>query len=559
MKGKFVVRACPGSGKTYCVAARLARLIPNWIHSFQGIATLSFTNTAWKQVKRECASVFKTRIDYPHFVGTIDSFINQNIFLPFAYLVLEHNGRPTMVGQPYGAWDYSNYQRDPAQYFDKVSFDITGNLIPIAQPQNFHFRWKNKDGSNNGNVPKIREAKMHLLKIGFANQADSNYFSMKILEEHPIIAKNIAERFPYLIVDEAQDTTDIQMRIIDLLIENGLQEVMMVGDPDQAIFEWNDAKPQLITDKYDEWIESITLNENRRSSNAICAFTYKISGLKEKSIAVNHEVRNLTEHPIIYNYSEFGIDDLVKFFLRKCEKIGIDITPENVAVLTRGSDIHYQIAKIDPPNFNRKPWLAGCNLAKECALARYLFDQDNFSRSFDIFEKVIVKFKLNKKQCNIAEIHSLRDEYGYSKFMTEVEKLIKEFPTTANKSIGQWISESNEILKEQEIHLEINPDAKLLTFPQVFLSDTLQDSLPYRLGTVHSVKGETFEATLLILKQKGKSKFYKTLISKGCKTIDDEELRVAYVGMTRPRKLLMLGVPDAENVRAWESLLDLNT
>ena len=48
--GKFVVRACPGSGKTYCVSARLARLIHNWEKKHERIAVLSFTNVAWQEI-----------------------------------------------------------------------------------------------------------------------------------------------------------------------------------------------------------------------------------------------------------------------------------------------------------------------------------------------------------------------------------------------------------------------------------------------------------------------------------------------------------------------------
>ena len=103
---------------------------------------------------------------------------------------------------------------------------------------------------------------------------------MKILEGFPQIAKAVALRFPYLIVDEAQDTSEIQMRIIDLIIANGLNEVMLVGDPDQAIFEWNDARPDLLNEKFNDWEDSIVLNESRRSSQLICNATFNISSLE---------------------------------------------------------------------------------------------------------------------------------------------------------------------------------------------------------------------------------------------------------------------------------------
>jgi len=56
-KGKFVVRACPGSGKTYSVAARLARLIGEWDKKQRGIATISFTNAAWQEIKQQLITI----------------------------------------------------------------------------------------------------------------------------------------------------------------------------------------------------------------------------------------------------------------------------------------------------------------------------------------------------------------------------------------------------------------------------------------------------------------------------------------------------------------------
>ena len=75
----------------------------------------------------------------------------------------------------------------------------------------------------------------------------------------------------------------------------------------------------------------------------------------------------------------------------------------------------------------------------------------------------------------------------------------------------------------------------------------------YRLGTVHSVKGETFDAVLLLLKQKGAfGSFYRTLLINGVKTDSNEELRIVYVATTRPRKLLVIAVPQSEKA-AWEA------
>lgn len=92
-------------------------------------------------------------------------------------------------------------------------------------------------------------------------------------------------------------------------------------------------------------------------------------------------------------------------------------------------------------------------------------------------------------------------------------------------------------------------------FDDPFKTST-ENNCRFRMETVHTVEGEPFDVVLLILKEKGAhGSFYRTMLSKGLKTFDDEELRIAYVGMTRPRKLLVLAVPSEQSRIIWEQKL----
>src|SRR5690606_17079267 len=128
-------------------------------------------------------------------------------------------------------------------------------------------------------------------------------------------------------------------------------------------------------------------------------------------------------------------------------------------------------------------------------------------------------------------------------------------------TLGQWIIAANEALTKNNINfqLSIKNAGKGYSFNQIFLyeKEKIVDR-NYRLGTVHSVKGETFEATLLILKTRGIGKAYKTILRDNISISDSEELRIAYVGMTRPRKILVIAVPNQENKTAWENKLNGN-
>ncbi len=547
--GKFVVRACPGSGKTYCVSARLARLILDWRKEYEGIAAVSFTNVAWQEIEKKYSEEFQVgdRISFPHFLGTIDSFINKFIFLPFGHLILKCKNRPTLVGEPHGIWT-GKYFSD--SLFDNISYKIDGTLYAINErvmPQN----WLN-------NAAIVR-SKKNINKGGYATQSDANYFAMKILETFPQIAKAITFRFPYLIVDEAQDTSDIQMRIIDLLIENGLNQVMLVGDPDQAIFEWNDARPDLLNQKFNAWENSVVLNESRRSSQLICNFTFNVSSLEQPSSAVSEEVKAFAHQPKVILYDN-NLPQLVTDFIAECEQNGIVATEESVAVIYRSKNLINDITGIPEVPYNSSPWSTHDNYTKDFAKGKFLYDNGDFKGGFKAIEKAILKQVGNLSFCSEDTIEEMIKKIGFVKFKSQVFGFINSLPKS-DTTLGNWITATNKILTESKIkfQLSINNVGTNYTFNQIFLNESEKiTDRNYRLGTVHSVKGETFDATLLILKTKGIGKAYKTILRENISISDSEELRIAYVGMTRPKKILVIAVPNQENKTAWENKLNQN-
>ena len=380
-EGTFVVRACPGSGKTYSVAARLADKMSKWPLNFQGIATISFTNVAWQEIERQVTTHFKIAkpIPYPHFLGTIDSFINRFIFLPFGHLIMRCADRPVLVGEPHGIWSGKGFAES---LFTNLTYDINGNIYPInkrAMPP----KWEN----NRYIIP----GKRRLIKAGYAIQDDANYFAMKVLEAYPNVAKSIILRFPSFMIDEAQDTSEIQMRIIDILIENGLENIMLVGDPDQAIFEWHGAKPQLFIDKLNAWNEnSILLNENRRSSQNICDCTCRLSSLERTSTAINEDVKECAFTPIVRTYDIDNIKGLLDDFTSLCFDFEIDLAPENVAVIYRSKNLFNIITGICEISANHLPWLPDSPYSKDFAKGKYIACNGNFRSGFKLIQNAIV-------------------------------------------------------------------------------------------------------------------------------------------------------------------------
>lgn len=547
-EGKFVVRACPGSGKTYSVAARLADKMSNWPLNHQGIAAISFTNTAWQEIERQVTTHFKIEkpIPYPHFLGTIDSFINRFIFLPFGHLVIGCRNRPVLVGEPHGPWSGKSFSDS---FFPNLTYDINGELYAIIK-KIMPPTWKNNR--------YIITAKKRWQKAGYANQDDANYFGMRILENYPNVAKAIIHRFPLFMVDEAQDTSEIQMRVIDLLIDNGLKDIMLVGDPDQAIFEWHNAKPQLFLDKYNEWKEnSILLNENRRSSQNICNCTCRLSSLEGTSTAINEEVKECTSIPVVRTYDLDNTKELIDDFTGLCSNFDINVTPEQVAVIYRSKSLFNTITGINETNYGNLPWITESPYSKDFARGKYLSCNGDFRAGFKLIQNAIVKIHTGSHYCSAKDIERIIDKYGFLDFRKNIYGFLKILSET-DCTIGEWIDGANAAFQDNKINLElkIKNSQRNLSFDELFGVDNKQvTESDCRIGTIHSIKGETFEAVLVILKQKGIGRYYKTLLRENVPISDNEELRIVYVGITRPRRLLVLAVPDEKNKAAWESRL----
>jgi len=546
---RLVVKACPGSGKTYDLAKELSCLLEKWKYDYRGIAVFSFTNVAWKEIGDYLNKKFEVTmpIPFPHFLGTIDKFINQYIFLPFGHLVMGCNNRPQLVGEPFGGW----FAEGLAKQFDNFFFDFNNQLCvkePRIAPRNWQSNKKLKDS--------IKNMKIDLIKGGYATQLDANFIAMRVLEKYPLIAKAITYRFPYMMIDEAQDTAEVQMRIIDLLIDSGLEALTLIGDPDQAIFEWNEAKPILFMRKFKEWKNKKIKDKNWRSSQKICDFFTEISSFNS-IIAVNEKYKDFDLNPQIWYYDETNYDKTIKRFLDLCKKVGIETNPQNIAILARSKNLLCEIQGVKKKNKRLDPWndLTSKNIMR----SKYLYDNSKFKKAINLLEKTVCEIKSKKRFCNREEIESIIEEYDFIQWRKEIYELIKLLPETGLQ-LGEWKEKANVVLRENQnivsgFQLKTKRDMGANKYSEMYLrelfakeeSRTNEDK--YTIGTIHSVKGETFVAVLLFVgKRGGNSQKYENILKSSIE--ENEELRTVYVAITRPRKVLVLAVPK-QDISVW--------
>jgi len=116
-------------------------------------------------------------------------------------------------------------------------------------------------------LPKYESRKRALGVVDFE---DLLCLPLELLQKHPDILEKVQQTFKYYMVDEFQDTNEIQMKLLDVLVrpQNNL---VVVGDDDQAIYGWRGARVKNILEfpKVYGDAKVIQLNRNYRSSRAI--------------------------------------------------------------------------------------------------------------------------------------------------------------------------------------------------------------------------------------------------------------------------------------------------
>ncbi len=547
--GKVVLHACPGSGKTTVVAKKMIDYLQHWNRSHQGIAVLSFTNVASEEINRQAAEMLSDgfSIDTPHFVGTLDSFIDNFIFLQFGYLLLEAPKRPvitsTDIVHSYSYWRAECYQKC-LPYISDFRWDSNGRLT--------------KNGSNitcvgaRGYDPPCIQFKKRMRKKGLFFQDEIAGLSCILLEKYPEVAKSIASRFPVIILDEAQDTSKEQMHIIDLLCVAGLESVYIIGDPDQSIYEWRNANPESFLEKMrnPDWTQ-LALSKNFRSSQLICNATYVFSDIYKDKTANDAAGACATynKKPTLFMYGNDTTEEsIIQKFIEECTACNITLSPNTVAIVTRG--------RIHADDCVENLW----KTSETELLARASFEwmSGNRRKAYSCCEKALFQMTIkNSKDVDISIEHEISNIMPYSQWKQLVIEILINLPS-ANEQCGQWVTNCraimNEILAVNHIALldgvsmnnaisiksrdAHNPEFKKTPIMSYF---EVKKQAEYTRSSVHGVKGETFDALLLFIHGTHGNTLTPSFLANG--NTDTELMRIAYVAMTRPRKLLVIAMP----------------
>jgi DNA helicase II / ATP-dependent DNA helicase PcrA len=267
------VAACPGSGKTTLVVAKLAILARKWQSRTSGICVLSHTNVARREIEERLSGtdVGHLLLDYPHYIDTIHGFANRFLAIPW----LHSHGYPvTAIDNDITA---AVRRRHMGGGFRTVETFLTRRYTSVDALRLASTDFDDPLGDNG--FPARRGSRTYEIAAeAIGKTARQGYFrhdemlmiAEALLHERSEVASLLPRRFPVLLIDEMQDTSAQQARIVETALPfSSLASVQRVGDPNQAIFD--DGADESITAFPDPKRSNLSLPKSYRFDSSIAS------------------------------------------------------------------------------------------------------------------------------------------------------------------------------------------------------------------------------------------------------------------------------------------------
>lgn len=576
--------AVPGSGKTSLLAAKLMLLANKWPHTRKGICILSHTNVAREEITRRLSnSVEGSRLlAYPHFIGTIHSFINQflamgalrrrelkvdviddGVFAKRAWL-LAMSGR-------YGklrAW--LNNQRNAEALVSTLFYK--GPTLEVVSERG------KLPGIDSPSCKQLIALKKELAEEGIFRHRDMFAYAELALAEHPHLLDVVHRRFPMVFIDEMQDTTAEQEGILNLLFDNR-SVVQRFGDIDQKIISGDTEAERATFPRIGHGTISTSKRFGKRIADAVASVRVSQLPVMGEADDVCSPVLLLykTEsiNSVVYRFGELAVDRLGQAALMN--------GAVRVMCARRTGE-----AKVDPgrhmgdywPAFGRTPQSSTTDNLQ--AFLQHQFDSRQRPTLAERTTKVRRGVLLALRAAKAPVVAGVRDDRTLLRAVQEQEgnamqlqKLIHELTLSA-PSFASPDDREVLALKMYEylaplLPKEITADkfARLGLFTNPLVEEPTEKELPtvctvvhsdhelkYILGTVASMKGETHVASLVLESYGGESRRFDLQMAlpylagigkefNKCTATQQLQMRNLYVAMSRPTHLLCLAANES--------------
>lgn len=249
-----MVFAGPGTGKTRVITRKIAYLFENeLVPKYRKVLAITFTNKAANEMKNRIKK-FKINQQQIH-VGN---------FHKFCAYVLSSYGDYIGLNRQFTFAIRSQQLTLAKSVLKDLDFGVMNQyafLDEISRLKNKSSHWNEFIENIPTRVNKFKRAVMEYHKrLRQANMIDFDdaiLLTLTLFKSHPEILSLYHIAFPYILIDEMQDTNPIQLELIKILGQKA-KHVMAVADDDQSIYKWRGALPSVISD----YIQALNAKKN---------------------------------------------------------------------------------------------------------------------------------------------------------------------------------------------------------------------------------------------------------------------------------------------------------
>lgn len=597
------VVAGAGSGKTRVLTYRIAYLVAELNVDPRAILAITFTNKAAGEMADRAANLVKDVLGFlpPLHISTFHSFcarfLRQEadvIGFPRSFTIYDEDDKGKLIKNIAVEMGYKkgdSFVKEANRYIDRQK---TKGLYP----DDIHIKFERFPNEKKylEFYTKYEKKKDESFAMDFD---DLLLKTIKILEMDESVRAKWANRFDHMLVDEFQDTNDVQYRLMSLLLKPDTC-LYVVGDPDQTIYTWRGANQNIILDYEKTYgnVETIILNENYRSTKKILNCANKLIQNNKKRVPKDLFTNADGGDDVVGN-SLPKAEDEASWVARKISEVARknrnengEPTFSNIAVLYRSSymtrpfEIAFKDSQIPYKIYGGVRFYERMEVKDLLSYFNLLVNpKDNIA-----FERII---NVPKRSIGETSVDRIREEamnanlslYEYMKnieafgdtttlpsrvikqcalFISSMEatkEKLKDNLEVYSSVLKDFVNEIGymEYLKKDEDpeedriknveelfndishFIEKNPESSFEEYLQNVTLLTSQDDISggnfVSLMTIHVAKGLEFDNVFIIGMNQGAFPSDRSISESG-RDGDEEERRLAYVAMTRARKRL---------------------
>ena len=582
-EGRVRVVAGAGSGKTRVIAHRYAYLVNDVGISPGNILCLTFTNKAAQEMKRRISGMVD-RGSVNDFICTIHSFcakfLRREIYrigYPKNFTIIDEEDAKQLAKQAMIEFDIDR-KKITAERFLKGVAALKG-----YEPTHYIQKHLLPNSSSFAPDATVRYLRLQLKHFAL-DYDDLLYFTLYILNHFPEANKYWTEKLNYLMVDEVQDCTGDDWKLLHALTSHH-GNLFIVGDPDQAIYEWRGANPKIFVDFKAK--TDIILNQNYRSTPDILDVANKIIENNKNRVPKDLFTIKLNERQPVHVHSKSEREEADFIAKRIEEGIKDGMTPNQFAVLYRSSFLSRQIEtallkrKIPYTVWGGIRFFERKEIKDVLSYLRLVANEDD-----DISFRRIINLPARKfGDSSLKTLVSISEEEGIplmtalrrhigekpfnkptlSKFIELIDGARGRVPLMRVSDLADWVMKESGLgdlyrNDEEEERLEniaelINSmkefeagridegDADLISYLQevsLYTNvDRTVESEKVRLMTIHQSKGLEFPEVFVIGLTEGVFPNHRSIRERR-EDGEEEERRLMYVAVTRAEKMLWL-------------------